>query len=112
METASGIELTDAARGFLKALASDTRQQILLLFAGGVELTVGRSPSNSAWPSRPRPHIWRRFATAGCWLRGGSGRPSITGPTPAGIGRALADLQLSLQACCPPNACTPDAACG
>ncbi|MGW0595016.1 ArsR/SmtB family transcription factor [Streptosporangium sp. NPDC002607] len=36
----SGIELRDAARAFLKAMAGETRQQILALFAGGVELSV------------------------------------------------------------------------
>ena len=32
--TSSSIQLSEEARGFLKAMASDTRQQILMLFAG------------------------------------------------------------------------------
>lgn len=34
-------EIRASTHDFLRALASDTRQQILQLFAGGIELTVG-----------------------------------------------------------------------
>jgi DNA-binding transcriptional ArsR family regulator len=34
-------DLDSRTRDFLKALASETRQEIMLLFAGGTDLTVG-----------------------------------------------------------------------
>lgn len=34
-------EIQTSTQDFLRALASETRQQILQLFAGGIELTVG-----------------------------------------------------------------------
>ncbi|MEU5157734.1 metalloregulator ArsR/SmtB family transcription factor [Glycomyces sp. NPDC021274] len=40
--TDSAVPVPDEATGrFLKALASEARQQVMLLFAGGAELSVG-----------------------------------------------------------------------
>lgn len=36
----AAVELDDVTRDFLKALASPGRQQVMLLFAGGAELSV------------------------------------------------------------------------
>lgn len=36
-----GVKLEESTTDFLKALASPTRQQVMFLFAGGAELSVG-----------------------------------------------------------------------
>lgn len=41
------VALGDQARGLLRALASDTRQTLMLLFASGDELTVGEAAERS-----------------------------------------------------------------
>ncbi|MFI6513255.1 ArsR/SmtB family transcription factor [Streptosporangium sp. NPDC050855] len=107
-----GIELSDAARAFLKAMASETRQQILALFAGGAELTVSEVAERlSLAQSATSTHLAtlrdggvlasrREWKTV--YYRADAGR----------IGRALSDLQASLRACCPPGDRSPDAPCG
>lgn len=39
--TEIGVELEESTNDFLKALASPARQQVMFLFAGGAELSVG-----------------------------------------------------------------------
>ncbi|UPK73580.1 metalloregulator ArsR/SmtB family transcription factor [Nocardioidaceae bacterium SCSIO 66511] len=39
--TETGVELAESTNDFLKALASPARQQVMFLFAGGAELSVG-----------------------------------------------------------------------
>ncbi|MDH2426371.1 metalloregulator ArsR/SmtB family transcription factor [Sphaerisporangium sp. TRM90804] len=105
--TSSPVELSEQARGLLKALASDTRQQILTLFAGGAELTVNEvaermSLAQSATSThlatlRDGGVLTSRRDWKTVYYRADAGR----------IGRALADLQLSLWACCPAEGCAP-----
>ncbi|WP_326640297.1 metalloregulator ArsR/SmtB family transcription factor [Streptosporangium sp. NBC_01755] len=113
METGNtDIELTDAARGFLKAMASDTRQQILMLFAGGIELTVGEVAERMALAQSATSTHLATLRDGGVLSARREWKTVYYRADPGRIGQALADLQLSLQACCPPNACTSDAACG
>ncbi|WP_405144375.1 metalloregulator ArsR/SmtB family transcription factor [Sphaerisporangium sp. NBC_01403] len=108
----NGIELTDAARGLLKALASDTRQQILMLFTGGVELTVNEVAERlSLAQSAASTHL-ATLRDGGVLTSRREWKAVYYRADPDRIGRALADLQISLRACCPPDDCAPATGCG
>ncbi|MGP3916956.1 ArsR family transcriptional regulator [Nonomuraea polychroma] len=104
MEMATnGIQLTDAARGFLKALASDTRQQILFLFEGGVELTVNEVAERlSLAQSAASTHL-ATLRDGGVLTARREWKTVHYRANPDGVRRALTDLQDALQACCPPG---------
>jgi DNA-binding transcriptional ArsR family regulator len=95
--------LPEPARDFLKALASETRQQILLLFVGGAALTVGEVAE--------RLGIGQSTASEQLALlrRGGLLRARRTGKLvayradPAAVAERLAQLQSFLACCCPPD---------
>ncbi|MCC5576285.1 winged helix-turn-helix transcriptional regulator [Microtetraspora sp. AC03309] len=102
--TTNGIELTQAARGFLKALASDTRQQILFLFAGGVELTVNEVAEKlSLAQSAASTHL-ATLRDAGVLASRREWKTVYYQVNPDGVAQALTDLQVALRACCPPSA--------
>jgi DNA-binding transcriptional ArsR family regulator len=111
MEMGSDIELTDAARGFLKALASETRQQILMLFAGGIELTVGQVAERMDLAQSATSTHLATLRDGGVLTSRREWKTVYYRADPARIGQALRDLQAGLQACCPPADCPPDA-CG
>ncbi|MET8054138.1 transcriptional regulator [Streptosporangium sp. NPDC005286] len=97
--------MRDAARAFLKAMAGETRQQILALFAGGVAERL--PPAQSATSThlatlRDGGVLASRREWKTVYYRADAGR----------IGRALSDLQASLRACRPPVDCSPDSPCG
>ncbi|MFF5209539.1 ArsR/SmtB family transcription factor [Streptosporangium sp. NPDC000396] len=110
--TSSSIELSDAARGFLKAMASDTRQQILMLFAGGIELTVNQVAERMSLAQSATSIHLATLRDGGVLTSRREWKTVYYRADPGRIGRALADLQLSLQACCPPDACPPSTTCG
>ncbi|GAA3469872.1 ArsR/SmtB family transcription factor [Nonomuraea roseola] len=112
MEMASDIELTDAARGFLKAMASDTRQQILMLFSGGIELTVNEVAERMSLAQSATSTHLATLRDGGVLTSRREWKTVYYRADPARIGRALSDLQASLQACCPPADCTPGGGCG
>ncbi|TXK40041.1 helix-turn-helix transcriptional regulator [Nonomuraea sp. C10] len=103
METTNGIELTDAARGFLKALASDTRQQILLLFSGESELTVGEVAERLGLAQSAASAQLATLRDSGVLVARREWKTVYYRVDPNGIARALADLQATLRACCPPD---------
>ncbi|GGT43505.1 ArsR/SmtB family transcription factor [Nonomuraea spiralis] len=113
MQTAgSGIQLTDAARGFLKALASDTRQQILFLFEGGVELTVGQVAERlSLAQSATSTHL-ATLREGGVLASRREWKTVYYRANPDGVRQALADLQAALAACCPPGEGPSVGGCG
>ncbi|AXI73657.1 ArsR/SmtB family transcription factor [Streptomyces bacillaris] len=96
--------LDQATADFLKALASETRQRVMVQFAGGVELTVGEVAERCGLkPSTVSEHL-------GLLRRGGlvvsrkEGREVFyraDGETAAG---RLSALQAYLAVCCPPGA--------
>ncbi|MEU4696561.1 ArsR/SmtB family transcription factor [Nonomuraea dietziae] len=112
MEMASDIELTDAARGFLKAMASDTRQQILMLFSGGIELTVSEVAERMSLAQSATSTHLATLRDGGVLTSRREWKTVYYRADPARIGRALSDLQASLQACCPPTDCAPGGGCG
>ncbi|QYC41863.1 Transcriptional repressor SdpR [Nonomuraea coxensis DSM 45129] len=112
MTAGSGIQLTDAARGFLKALASDTRQQILFLFEGGVELTVGEVAERlSLAQSATSTHL-ATLREGGVLASRREWKTVYYRADPDGVRRALADLQAALAACCPPGDGPAAGGCG
>ncbi|WP_217707809.1 ArsR/SmtB family transcription factor [Nonomuraea rhodomycinica] len=106
-----GVELTEAARGLLKALASDTRQQILMLFAGGIELTVNEVAERMSLAQSATSTHLATLRDGGLLTSRREWKTVHYRADPARIGKALSDLQVSLQACCPPTDCSSDA-CG
>lgn len=112
MEMASDIELTDAARGFLKAMASDARQQILMLFSGGIELTVNEVAERMSLAQSATSTHLATLRDGGVLTSRREWKMVYYRADPAKIGRALSDLQASLQACCPPDDCRPSDGCG
>ncbi|MFI7702462.1 ArsR/SmtB family transcription factor [Nonomuraea sp. NPDC049480] len=109
---ASDIELTDAARGFLKAMASDTRQQILMLFSGGIELTVNEVAERMSLAQSATSTHLATLRDGGVLTSRREWKTVYYRADPARIGRALSDLQAGLQACCPPDDCGPSGGCG
>ncbi|MBB6349924.1 ArsR/SmtB family transcription factor [Nonomuraea muscovyensis] len=106
-----GIELTEAARGFLKAMASDTRQQILMLFAGGIELTVNEVAERMNLAQSAASTHLATLRDGGVLTSRREWKAVYYRADPARIGQALSDLQISLRACCPPTDCSPSG-CG
>lgn len=104
-----GIELTDAARALLKALASDTRQQILMLFTGGIELTVGEVAERMSLAQSATSTHLAALRDGGVLASRREWKTVYYRADPERIGRALGDLQMCLHACCPPQNCSPDA---
>lgn len=109
--SADGIELTEAARGFLRAMASDTRQRILMLFAGGIELTVGEVAERMGLAQSATSTHLATLRDGGVLTSRREWKTVYYRADPARIGQALSDLQASLRACCPPADCSSDA-CG
>ncbi|MFC4061697.1 ArsR/SmtB family transcription factor [Planomonospora corallina] len=103
-----GIELTEAARGLLKALASDTRQQILMLFAAGAELTVGQVAERlNLAQSAASTHL-ATLRDGGVLASRREWKTVHYRADAQRIGQALVDLQACLRACCPPDDRSPE----
>lgn len=99
----SAVELSGPTREFLKALASESRQQILMLFADGrsravgevaAELRIGQSTASEQLA------ILRRANIVQAEREGKTVRYRAYG---TGIAAALTELQEMLQTCCPPE---------
>lgn len=110
--TSSSIQLSEEARGFLKAMASDTRQQILMLFAGGIELTVNEVAERLSLAQSAASTQLATLRDGGVLASRREWKTVYYRADPARIAKALTDLQSALQACCPPDACSPDLRAG
>ncbi len=97
-ETSGGLDA--ATHEFLKALASPTRQRIMLLFAEGAELSVnevaelaevGQSNASQQLDILRRGHILRARR---------DGKTVLYSTDREGAVAALADLQSYLKSCC------------
>jgi DNA-binding transcriptional ArsR family regulator len=94
--------LTERTRDFLRALASENRQQVLLLFADGQPRSVGQIAAELG--------IGQSTASEQLTIlrRGGLVHSERDGKTVrycadrTGILSALAELHAVLQSCCPP----------
>lgn len=87
---------------FLKALASETRQQIMLLFAGGTQLTVGEIADACGLGLSTASEHLSILKRGGLVLSTRDGKLVRYRANPATIAARLADLQRYLACCCPP----------
>jgi DNA-binding transcriptional ArsR family regulator len=87
---------------FLKALASETRQQIMLLFAGGTQLTVGEVADACGLGLSTTSEQLTILKRGGLVQSTRQGKQVRYRANPATIAARLADLQSYLACCCPP----------
>ena len=96
-------ELSPPVQDFLKALASETRRQILLLFAGGEELAVGEVADRLEIGQSTASQQLALLQRGDILSRSRSGNTVHYRANAAGISRALDELQSYLRVCCPPE---------
>ncbi|WP_214317541.1 ArsR/SmtB family transcription factor [Nonomuraea sediminis] len=95
------MELTEAARGLLKALASETRQQIMFLFSGEMELTVNQVAERLGLAQSATSTHLATLRDSGVLLARREWKTVYYRVNPQGIDQALTDLRAALQSCCP-----------
>lgn len=96
-------QISDSTREFLKALASESRQQILLLFIDGQPRTVGQI-ADEAGIGQSTASEQLAFLRRGGLLRAErDGKTVRYLPDPAGFAAALDELRELMAACCPPQ---------
>lgn len=89
------------AQLFLKALASEGRQQAMMLFAGGVELSVGEVAARLGTGQSTASQQLAMLRDGGLLSARRDGKTVWYRADPAGIAAALGELQDCLRACCP-----------
>lgn len=94
------VELSAASQRFLKALASPTRQRIMLLFFGGAELSVGEVAERADVRQPTASVHLDQLRQGGILTSRRSGKSVLYRSDHDGISRALADLQAYLEICC------------
>ncbi|GAA1036630.1 hypothetical protein GCM10009557_47900 [Virgisporangium ochraceum] len=99
--------LDGAARDFLKALASETRQQMMTVFAGGRELTVGEIAECCGLGQSTTSGQLAILRRGGLVQSAREGKLVRYRADPTSIGARLTELQGYLACCCPPP--SPDA---
>src|SRR3954447_15791555 len=87
---------------FLKALASKTRQQIMMLFAGGVQLTVGEVADRCGLGQSTTSEQLAVLRRGGLVQSSRDGKLVRYRADPGTISARLAELQGYLACCCPP----------
>ncbi|MGP3935547.1 ArsR/SmtB family transcription factor [Nonomuraea sp. KM88] len=94
------VELSPAVHGFLKALASPTRQRIMLLFARGAELSVNQV-SQLAGIGQPRAsEQLAELKRGGILTSRKEGKVVLYRADKETVASALSNLQAYLQHCC------------
>jgi DNA-binding transcriptional ArsR family regulator len=99
-----GVELPQvetATQAFLKALASETRQQIMQLFAGGVELTVGEVAARAGLRQSTASEHLALMRRGGLLVSTRDGKSVRYRVDSRRIGAQLDDLKAYLAGCCP-----------
>ena len=94
-------ELDRSTRAFLKAMASDKRQEIMLLFAGGAELTVGEVATRAGIGQSTASEQLATLRDGGLVRAERDGKLVRYRAHRDGIAGHLAELQRYLTACCP-----------
>lgn len=100
---AAAVPLGAGAREFLKALASEQRQQMLELFAGGVELTVGTVAERLGVGQSNASQQLALLRRGGLLTSRKSGKQVFYRIDTAAVDRSLSELQNYLRTCCPPS---------
>jgi DNA-binding transcriptional ArsR family regulator len=94
------VELAAATHDFLKALASPTRQRIMLLFARGAELSVNEVAEHAGIGQSTASQQLDLLRRGGIVTSRRDGRTVLYRADKQGSATALADLQAYLQNCC------------
>ncbi|WP_119730132.1 ArsR/SmtB family transcription factor [Thermomonospora amylolytica] len=96
------VRLGPGAREFLKALAGEQRQQMLELFAGGVELTVGTVAERLGIAQPTASQQLALLRRGGLLTSRKDGKQVYYRVDATAIERSLTELQTYLRTCCPP----------
>lgn len=99
-EGAQPVELSLGTQDFLTALASPTRQAILLLFARGAELSVGQVAEQANIGQSTASEQLKTLRRANIVTARREGKVVLYRADRDGMARALSDLQAYLQTCC------------
>jgi DNA-binding transcriptional ArsR family regulator len=94
------VELSPGAHDFLRALASPTRQRIMLLFARGAELSVGEIAELAGVGQSTASQQLTILRRGGVVTSRREGKTVLYRSDGEGIAAALGDLQAYLDACC------------
>ena len=89
---------------FLKALASETRQQMMMLFAGGAQLTVGEVAESCGLGQSTTSEQLTILRRGGLVQSTRDGKLVRYRADPTTIAARLTELQSYLACCCPPDA--------
>ncbi|TQM79408.1 ArsR family transcriptional regulator [Saccharothrix saharensis] len=95
--------LGETSRRFLKAMASETRQQLVLEFTGNAELTVGQVAERAGIAHSTASEQLSLLRLGGLLTSRREGKTVYYRANPTGIATALAELQERLGTCCPPR---------
>ncbi|MBO2465203.1 helix-turn-helix transcriptional regulator [Actinomadura sp. LCR2-06] len=93
---------SEKLREFLKGLASEQRQQMLELFAGGVELTVGTVAERLAIGQSNASQQLALLRRGGLLTSRKDGKQVRYRVDTTSVERSLTELQNYLRTCCPP----------
>ena len=94
------VELNATTHEFLKALASPTRQQIMLLFARGAELSVNEVAERAGIGQSTASQQLTLLRRGGIVTSRRDGKIVLYRADRDGTAAALADLQAYLKNCC------------
>lgn len=96
----AGPQLATLTHDFLKALASDTRQQIMLLFSRGAELSVGEVAEQAGIGQSTASQQLALLRRGGIVTSRRDGKIVLYRADKTRTAEALADLQTYLKHCC------------
>ncbi|GAA3936397.1 hypothetical protein GCM10023085_17280 [Actinomadura viridis] len=94
---------SEKLREFLKGLASEQRQQMLELFAGGVELTVGTVAERLGIGQSNASQQLALLRRGGLLTSRKDGKQVRYRVDTLAVERSLTELQNYLRTCCPPS---------
>ncbi|MFI0411756.1 ArsR/SmtB family transcription factor [Actinomadura sp. 3N508] len=101
--TGGPAQLGGQAREFLRALASEQRQQMLELFTGGIELTVGTVAERLGIAQPTASQQLALLRRGGLLISRKQGKQVHYRIDTAAVERSLTELQTYLRTCCPPT---------
>lgn len=99
--TENAVSLSDPNRAFLKALASESRQELMLLFADGGALTVGEVAERAGIGQSTASEQLALLREAGLLSSTREGKQVHYRANREGIATQLGELQDFLARCCP-----------
>ena len=99
-ERARAVELSPATHDFLKALASPTRQRIMLLFARGAEVSVNEVAEQAGIGQSTASQQLDLLRRGGIVTSRREGRTVLYSADRVNSATALAELQAYLDSCC------------